>query len=96
VDDLCFDLGTLEVTRAGKPLPMTPVRRQLLEALMRKSPAVVRREEMEMLIWKDKVPDSDVLRSHMHMLRKTIDGSSPRKLLKTVAGSGYRLCVSDE
>lgn len=96
VADLRFDLGTLEVTRAGKLLAMTPVRRQLLEALMRKSPAVVRREELETLIWQDNVPDNDVLRSHMHMLRKSVDGNSARKLIKTVAGSGYRLCASDE
>ncbi|MGB9988215.1 response regulator transcription factor [Pseudoduganella rhizocola] len=96
VDDLRFDLGTLEVTRAGKRLAMTPVRRQLLELLMRKSPALVRREELETLIWQDDVPDNDVLRSHMHMLRKSVDGNSARKLIKTIAGSGYRLCASDE
>lgn len=96
VADLRFDLGTLEVSRAGKALAMTPVRRQLLELLMRRSPALVRREELETLIWKDDVPDTDVLRSHMHMLRKAVDGESPRKLLKTIAGSGYRLGLSDE
>lgn len=96
VDDLRFDLGTLEVTRAGKQLAMTPVRRQLLELLMRKSPALVRREELETLIWQDDVPDNDVLRSHMHMLRKSVDGNSARKLIKTIAGSGYRLCTSDD
>jgi len=96
VDDLRFDLATMEVTRAGKSIAMTPVRRQLLEAMMRKSPAVVRRDELENLIWQDNVPDTDVLRSHMHMLRKAVDGNSPRKLIQTVAGSGYRLCASDE
>ncbi|MDY0978024.1 response regulator transcription factor [Massilia sp. CFBP9012] len=96
VADLRFDLGTLEVSRAGKVLSMTPVRRQLLELLMRRSPALVRREELETLIWKDDVPDNDVLRSHMHMLRKAVDGDAPRKLLKTIAGSGYRLGLSDE
>lgn len=91
VGDLRFDLGTVEVTRAGKVLAMTPVRRQLLELLMRRAPGVVRREELEALIWKDDVPDNDVLRSHMHMLRKAVDGDAPHKLLKTIAGTGYRL-----
>jgi len=94
--DLRFNLGTMEVTRAGRRLAMTPVRRQLLELLMRKSPALVRREELETLIWQDRVPDGDVLRSHMHMLRKAVDGDAARKLIKTVAGSGYRLCADDE
>jgi len=96
VADLRFDLGTLEVTRAGRRLPMTPVRRQLLELMMRKSPALVRRDELETLIWSDRVPDGDVLRSHMHMLRKAVDGDAAHKLIKTVAGSGYRLCAADE
>ena len=96
VADLRFDLNTMQVTRAGKPLAITPVRRQLLELLMRKSPSLVSREELETLIWKDKVPDNDVLRSHMHMLRKAVDGDAECKLIRTVAGSGYRLCAADE
>lgn len=96
VADLRFDLATMEVTRAGKRLAMTPVRRQLLELLMRKSPGLVRREELETLIWKEHVPDNDVLRSHMHMLRKAVDGEAEHKLIRTVAGSGYRLCATDD
>jgi DNA-binding response OmpR family regulator len=96
VADLRFDLGTLQVTRGGKPVPMTPVRRQLLEVLMRRAPGLVRREELEALIWNDRVPDNDVLRSHMHMLRKAVDGGAERKLVVTVAGSGYRLGAASE
>ncbi len=93
VADLRFDLATLDVTRAGRSLNMTPVRRQLLECMMRRSPGLVRREELERLIWNDDVPDSDVLRSHMHMLRKAVDGDFASKLIKTIPGSGYRLCA---
>nr|WP_315398270.1 response regulator transcription factor [uncultured Duganella sp.] len=93
VADLRYDPATAEVTRGGRRLAMTPVRRQLLELLMRRSPGLVRREELETLIWKDNVPDNDVLRSHMHMLRKAVDGEAGHKLIKTVPGSGYRLCA---
>jgi DNA-binding response OmpR family regulator len=96
VADLRFDLGTLQVTRGDRLVPMTPVRRQLLELLMRRSPGLVRREELEKLIWNDRVPDNDVLRSHMHMLRKAVDSGAERKLVVTVAGSGYRLGGADE
>lgn len=95
VADLRFNLATLQVSRGGKELPMTPVRRQLLELLMRRSPGLVRRDELETLIWNDRVPDNDVLRSHMHMLRKAVDGDFSDKLIRTVAGSGYRLCAAD-
>jgi DNA-binding response OmpR family regulator len=96
VADLRFDLDTLKVTRAGKTLAMTPVRRALLALLMRRSPALVRRDELETLIWDDRVPDNDALRSHMYMLRKAVDGGASHKLIKTVAGSGYRLQAADE
>ncbi|MFS2004080.1 response regulator transcription factor [Duganella sp. CT11-25] len=91
VADLRFDLGTQLVTRAGRELALSPIRRQLLELLMRRSPHVVRREDLENLIWKDAVPDADILRSHMHMLRKAVDGDSVVKLIQTVTGSGYRI-----
>ena len=91
IGDLRFDLDSLVVTRAGRVLAMTPVRRQILELLMRRAPNLVRRDELESLIWNDRVPDTDVLRSHMHMLRRAVDGSSEHKMLATVAGSGYRL-----
>lgn len=96
VADLRFDLNTLRVTRAGKTLAMTPVRRTLLALLMRRSPGLVRRNELETLIWNDHVPDNDALRSHMYMLRKAVDEGASQKLIKTVAGSGYRLQASDE
>jgi DNA-binding response OmpR family regulator len=96
VADLCFNLDTLVVTRGGAAVSMTPVRRLLLEHLMRRAPNIVRRDELEALIWNDRVPDHDVLRSHMHMLRKAVDGGATRKLIKTVAGSGYRLSAADE
>jgi DNA-binding response OmpR family regulator len=96
IADLCFNLDTLVVMRGGVAVSMTPVRRLLLEHLMRKAPNIVRRDELEALIWNDRVPDHDVLRSHMHMLRKAVDGGATRKLIKTVAGSGYRLSAADE
>ncbi|MGX1171651.1 response regulator transcription factor [Pseudomonas sp. R151218B TE3479] len=96
VADLRFDLDSLQVTRGGKTIAMTPVRRRLLALLMRRSPGLVRRDELESLIWEDHVPDNDALRSHMYMLRKAVDAEATVKLIKTVAGSGYRLQSSDE
>ncbi|AVB25852.1 response regulator transcription factor [Pseudomonas syringae] len=95
IADLRFDLGTQLVTRDGIPLTFSPIRRTLLEVLMRNSPHVVTRTQLESLVWGDSVPDGDLLRSHMHLLRKTIDGerAAGQKLLHTVQGIGFRLCV---
>ena len=89
VADLRFDLSTQIVTRSGHPLTLSPIRRQLLEMLMRRSPHVVSREDLEQRVWKDAVPDGDILRSHMHMLRKAVDGGPSTKLIQTVTGAGY-------
>ncbi|MEE5093052.1 response regulator transcription factor [Pseudomonas alliivorans] len=95
VGDLRFDLGTQTITRAGKQLPFSPIRRTLLEVLMRNSPDVVTRTQLESLVWGDRVPDGDLLRSHMHLLRRTIDSdcAAGDRLLHTVSGVGFRLCV---
>ncbi len=96
VADVRFDLSTLIVTRAGRPLALSPIRRQLLEMLMRRSPHVVPREDLEHLIWKNAVPDADILRSHMHMLRKAVDGDSDLKLIQTITGTGYCMRPNDD
>ncbi|MDR1849806.1 MAG: response regulator transcription factor [Zoogloeaceae bacterium] len=91
VGDLRYDLDAREVYRAGHLLKLTPVGYKLLEALMRKSPAVVSREKLEELLWQDDPPDGDVLRSHIHQLRQIIDRPFPVPLLRTVHGAGFRL-----
>lgn len=91
VGELEYDLDTLEVTRAGQPLRLSPIGLRLLAILMKKSPAVVRREVLEDALWGDAPPDSDSLRSHIHALRQQIDKPFEHPLLHTVHGVGYRI-----
>lgn len=91
VADLHYDLDTLAVSRGGQPLHVGPIGLKLLEVLMRKSPAVVRREVLESTLWGDSPPDSDSLRSHIHSLRQQIDKPFSSPLLHTVHRVGYRL-----
>ena len=91
VGDLSFDVETLQVRRAGRTLKPHPFGLKLLEILMRKSPAVVRRDELERELWGDDCPDSDSLRSHIHQLRQIVDKPFGSPLLHTVHGIGYRL-----
>ncbi|MGD8956760.1 MAG: response regulator transcription factor [Chromatiaceae bacterium] len=95
VADLSLDTGTLEVSRAGRPLTLTPTALKLLTALMRASPRVVSRQDLEREVWGDLLPDSDTLRSHLYTLRKVIDKPFERPLLHTVHGAGYRLADTD-
>jgi DNA-binding response OmpR family regulator len=89
--DLEYDTRTLEARRAGTLLQLNRTTRRILEFLLRQNGRMVTRPELEYLLWRDDVPDGDVLRAHMHALRAVIDRPFAKKLLHTVRGSGYRL-----
>ncbi|WP_217477722.1 response regulator transcription factor [Stutzerimonas stutzeri] len=95
VGDLQYDLDTLQAIRAGQPLRLNPIGHKLLAILMQKSPAVVRREQLEEALWGDDIPDSDSLRSHIHQLRQVLDKPFDKPLLHTVHGVGFRLAELD-
>jgi len=96
VGGLKFDTGTLEVTRAGQSLRLSPTCLKILRILMTASPRVVTRNDIERQVWGDILPDSDTLRSHLYNLRQTIDKPFEFPMLQTMQGSGYRLIAPDE
>ncbi|WP_339539547.1 response regulator transcription factor [Pseudomonas sp. RA_15y_Pfl2_54] len=91
VHDLNYNLDSLEVARGPRLLTLSGTLRNILELLMRESPKTVRRDRIEDLIWGENVPEGDLLRSYMHLLRRAIDQNGVDKLLHTVTGVGYRL-----
>lgn len=95
VADLRFDPGTRRVTRGERVIELGPIPLKILEMLMQRSPRVVWRRDIEQAVWGDSPPDSDVLRSHMHVLRSAIDKPSERPLLRTLRGVGYQLTDPD-
>jgi DNA-binding response OmpR family regulator len=95
VADLCFDPGTRRVTRGNRLLELPPIPMKILEILMKRSPQVVWRRDIEQTIWGDSPPDSDVLRSHMHVLRSQVDKPPEQPLLRTLRGVGYQLVEPD-
>ena len=96
VSDLVVDTATMQVERSGRVLTLTPIGFKILVTLMKASPAVVPRQEIEQKVWGDILPDSDTLRSHMYNLRKIIDKPFDTTLLKTVSGSGYQIISEQE
>ena len=95
VGDLVLDTATLRLTRGGKDLQVSPIGLKLLTILMRESPRVVSRRDIEREVWGDMLPDSDTLRSHLYNLRKVIDKPFQRQLLHTIHSAGYRLADLD-
>ncbi len=96
IGDLVFDPRTMRVERDGKRLNLSPTSIRILRILMRESPRLVSREQLENELWGDMLPDSDTLRSHMYNLRKSIDRPFETKLLHTVQGMGFKLAHPDD
>lgn len=95
VADVRFDVATQTVMRGGKAIQLFAAGKKLLEELMRASPSVVTRERLEAVLWGDERPDSDMLRSHVYDLRKSLDGPFAVKLIRTVPKVGYRLAADE-
>ncbi len=96
VADLVLDPETLRVERAGQQITLPPIPLKLLTLLIRQSPRVVPKRELERRIWGNERPDSDALRTHLHVLRSAIDKPFETPLLRTVHGMGYQLAAPDE
>ena len=96
VADLVFDPATLRVERAGQQIALPPIPLKLLTLLIRQSPRVVPKRELERRIWGNERPDSDALRIYLYVLRSAIDKPFETPLLRTVHGMGYQLAEPDE
>lgn len=93
IGDLTFDFAGHNVHRQGQRLMLTRTGWQILSLLARRSPETVERDEIERLLWSDSLPDSDSLRSHVHLLRKIVDKPFEQKLIHTIRGVGLCLKV---
>jgi DNA-binding response OmpR family regulator len=93
--DVRFDLATLTVERAGRPVKLPPKCLQLLRILMQSPNRVFGRAELEAEVWGEQLPDSDTLRAHVYTLRRALTAEGEGDLIETVHGLGYRFVVSD-
>jgi DNA-binding response OmpR family regulator len=95
VSDLVFDPAVHRVRRGSRNIELPPTALTILRLLMHESPRVVKREEIEREVWGEHPPDSDALRTHMHLLRTAVDGPGEPSLLRTVRSVGYQLVEPD-
>lgn len=93
VADLCIDTTPRQVTRAGKEIPLTPREYSLLEALAGHEGQTLTREVILERVWLDDDSLSNTVDAYIRLLRRKIDADHEVKLLQTVHGVGYRLCV---
>ncbi len=87
---LCFDRRTREVHVGDVLVRLMPRSLQLIELLLRDPGRVVPRSELESALWPDDLPETDALRSQIHILRRAL-GHAGYDGLETVPKIGYRL-----
>ena len=74
----------------GTPLHLRPICFTMLACLMRSAPGIVTREELTREVYGDSPPDSDSLRTHIHLLRRALEKQG-KPILQTVTHVGFRL-----
>ena len=90
---LSLQPDTYEVTYAGQALRLTPKEFSILELLMRNGRRVLSRSFMLNALWSmQSPPDEETVKAHIKSLRHKLRGAgSPKTLIETVHGLGYRL-----
>lgn len=92
IKDLILDTKTKQVTRGEKNVVLSRKLYQLLELLMRNQWTVLSKTQIEEHIWEREANLwSDVVRSHIQLLRAKIDKGFDVPIIKTVHGMGYTI-----
>ena len=78
------------VTCDGRSLHLPPMAFTLLARLMKAAPNVVTRSELQSALYGDTPPNSDALRTYIHILRSNLELRN-KPILKTVPRVGFRL-----
>ena len=88
---LSLDPARREVTLEGRPVNLTATEYNILELLMRRSPAVVTRKLIAEHAWQDETEPmgSNAIDVQLSRMRGKLSGSGVR--IVTVRGAGYRL-----
>ena len=91
VEDLEIDTESMRVTRAGIAIELKITGLRILRELMKRSPEVVERADLEKAVWGGEPPDSDSLRANIYLLRQQIDRPYRRQLIRTHTGIGWSI-----
>jgi len=89
VADLSLDNSAYQVFRGEHNVKLTPASFTILELLMRASPKVISREELEDALWGEDAPNSNTLKAHIYYLRRSLEQAPGPKILHTVPGKGW-------
>jgi len=88
---ITIDVNTHQVWRGKQEIKLTPICFKILNLLVKESPRVVSRQEIEDVLWSDDLPEQDILRRHIYQLRNKVDKPFKENIIETVPKLGYRL-----
>lgn len=90
--ELTLNPATREVTREGRPVPLTRTEYNLLELLMRRAGTVIARDTLIESVWGwDSEVQNNTLDAFIRLLRNKVDGRNEVSVIETIRGVGYRL-----
>lgn len=80
-----------EAQAGSNNIKLSPITYALLKKLMQAKGDVVSRERLIEAAWKDSVPESNVLKVHMHHLRKGLEQANASISVLSKPNSGFYL-----
>ena len=89
--ELILDTRAKTAMHKGAALDLTSVGFHILEILVNAYPEPASRAYIIHQLWGDNPPESDALKSHIYVLRKTLDQAFGQSVLITVMNVGYKL-----
>ncbi|MDS1140545.1 response regulator transcription factor [Pusillimonas sp. SM2304] len=95
LSELCYGALRMSVRNQqvwihGKEVRLPKKGMQILELLLRQPGRLISRESLERALWRHEIPNSDALRSQVHILRRML-AEHGFTGIETVSGSGWRL-----
>jgi len=91
IADLSLDCESLEVSRGGQPIHLTPIEFSLLQVLMTNSGHIVRRRDLIESVWGGMAVGNNNIDVAISALRSKVDRGRSLQLIHTVRGFGYRV-----
>ncbi|MCX4026388.1 response regulator transcription factor [Endozoicomonas sp. SM1973] len=98
VGDLTVDLSLHIVKRGNITIKLTPFCWKILEYLVKNSPRIISRQELEDYLWGNDscCPAPNSLKVHIHKLRSAIDKPFTKPLIHTISGIGITIREHNE
>lgn len=89
--ELTLDIKAKTAMNQGASLDLTSIGFRILELLVNCYPEPVSRAYISYQLWGDEPPESDALKSHIYILRKSLTQAFGKPMIKTVLNVGYKL-----